>query len=36
VLAIDGTDDRKDGTTTAHVARQYLGSVGRIDNGICT
>ena len=31
---IDDTGDRKDGTATAHVARQYLGSVGKIDNGI--
>jgi SRSO17 transposase len=29
VLVIDDTGDRKDGTATAHVARQYLGSVGR-------
>src|SRR5829696_1769778 len=28
-LVIDDTGDRKDGTATAHVARQYLGSVGR-------
>ena len=34
VLVIDETGDRKDGTKTAHVARQYLGSVGKIDNGI--
>jgi SRSO17 transposase len=34
VLVIDDTGDRKDGTKTAHVARQYLGSVGKIDNGI--
>jgi hypothetical protein len=33
-LVIDDTGDRKDGTATAHVARQYLGSVGKIDNGI--
>ena len=33
-LIIDDTGDRKDGTATAHVARQYLGSVGKIDNGI--
>ena len=31
---VDDTGDRKDGTRTAHVARQYLGSVGKIDNGI--
>ena len=34
VLVVDDTGDRKDGTGTAHVARQYLGSVGKIDNGI--
>jgi hypothetical protein len=34
VLVIDDTGDRKDGTATAHVARQYLGSVGKVDNGI--
>ena len=33
-LVVDDTGDRKDGTRTAHVARQYLGSVGKIDNGI--
>jgi len=33
-LVIDDTGDRKDGTATAHVARQYLGSVGKIDSGI--
>jgi hypothetical protein len=33
-LVIDDTGDRKDGTATAHVGRQYLGSVGKIDNGI--
>jgi hypothetical protein len=33
-LVIDDTGDRKDGTATAHVARQYLGSLGKIDNGI--
>ena len=31
---VDDTGDRKDGTATAHVARQYLGSVGKVDNGI--
>jgi SRSO17 transposase len=31
---IDDTGDRKDGTVTARVARQYLGSVGKVDNGI--
>jgi SRSO17 transposase len=34
VLIIDETGDRKDGTKTAHVARQYLGSVGKVDQGI--
>src|SRR6266542_4255170 len=34
VLVIDDTGDRKDGRHTAHVARQYLGSVGMTDNGI--
>ena len=34
VLIIDDSGDRKSGTKTDHVARQYLGSVGKIDNGI--
>ena len=34
VLAIDDSGDRKAGTKTAHVARQYLGSIGKIDGGI--
>src|SRR5262249_4454860 len=34
VLVIDETGDRKDGTRTAHVAKQYLGSRGKIENGI--
>jgi hypothetical protein len=34
VLVIDDSGDRKDGRHTAHVARQYLGSVGKTDNGI--
>ncbi len=33
-LVIDETGDRKDGTHTAHVGRQYLGNVGKIDNGV--
>jgi SRSO17 transposase len=33
-LVVDDTGDRKDGIHTAHVARQYLGSVGKVDNGI--
>src|SRR5215212_4651526 len=34
VLIIDDSGDRKAGSQTAHVARQYLGSIGKIDNGI--
>src|SRR4029450_12721395 len=33
VLVIDDSGDRKAGSHTAHVARQYLGSVGKTDNG---
>src|SRR5436190_4483794 len=36
VLVVDDSGDRKDGRATAHVARQYLGSVGKTDNGIVT
>ncbi|MEH2466428.1 IS701 family transposase [Nostoc sp.] len=35
-LVIDETGDRKKGKKTDYVARQYLGSVGKIDNGIVT
>jgi hypothetical protein len=34
VLVIDDSGDRKAGSKTAHVARQYLGSIGKIDGGI--
>ena len=34
VLIIDDTGDRKSGKQTAHVGRQYLGSIGKIDNGL--
>lgn len=34
VVVIDDSGDRKAGTRTAHVARQYLGSIGKVDNGI--
>jgi len=34
VLILDDTGDRKSGAHTAHVGRQYLGSIGKIDNGI--
>jgi DDE superfamily endonuclease len=34
VLVLDDTGDRKAGRHTAHVARQWLGSLGKTDNGI--
>jgi hypothetical protein len=34
VVVIDDSGDRKAGAKTAHVARQYLGSLGKIDGGI--
>ena len=33
-LVIDDSGDRKAGRRTAHVARQWLGSLGKTDNGI--
>lgn len=36
VLVIDETGDRKYGTQTAHVGRQYLGSLGKVDSGVVT
>ena len=33
-LVIDETGDRKWGTKTAHVGRQYLGSIGKVENGV--
>jgi DDE superfamily endonuclease len=33
-LVLDDSGDRKAGSKTAHVARQYLGSLGKTDNGI--
>ena len=36
VLVIDDSGDRKDGTKTAHVGREYLGRYGKTDNGIVT
>ena len=33
-LVIDETGDRKDGKATAHVGQQYLGGIGKIDNGV--
>src|SRR5215207_6020826 len=35
VLVIDETGDRKDGKATAHVGKQYLGGIGKIDKGVC-
>ena len=35
-LMIDETGDRKKGSTTDYVSRQYLGSLGKIDNGLVT
>jgi SRSO17 transposase len=34
IVIIDETGDRKKGKKTDYVARQYLGSVGKIENGI--
>lgn len=34
VLVIDETGDRKAGTKTAHVGRQYLANLGKLDNGV--
>src|SRR5919112_3093100 len=33
-LVNDETGDRKEGEKTAHVGRQYLSSIGKIDNGV--
>ena len=33
-LVIDETEDRKDGKATAHVGKQYLGGIGKVDNGV--
>ncbi len=33
-LVVDETGDRKDGKATAHVGKQYLGGIGKIDNGV--
>ena len=34
VLVIDEHGDRKAGTHMAHVGRQYLGNLGKVDNGV--
>lgn len=36
VIVIDDSGDRKDGTATANVGRQWLGRYGKTDNGIVT
>jgi SRSO17 transposase len=36
VLVIDDSGDRKDGHATDHVSRQWLGRLGKTDNGIVT
>nr|WP_246562843.1 IS701 family transposase [Streptomyces roseirectus] len=36
VLVIDDSGDRKDGTATTHVGRQWLGRLGKTDNGVVT
>src|SRR5438067_5807805 len=36
VLVIEDSGDRKDGTATAHVGRQYLGRYGKTDSGVVT
>jgi SRSO17 transposase len=34
VLVLDEHGDRKWGTKTAHVGKQYLGNLGKVDNGV--
>jgi SRSO17 transposase len=36
MLVIDDSGDLKDGSATAHVGKQYLGSVGKINRGVVT
>lgn len=36
VLVIDDSGDRKSGSATAHIGKQYLGSVGKVDRGVVT
>ena len=33
-LIIDDTGDRKKGKKTAYVKRQYIGNLGKVENGI--
>jgi len=35
-LVIDDSGDRKDGTATAHIGRQWLGRLGKTDRGVVT
>ena len=34
VLCIDETGDKKKGKTTDYVARQYIGNLGKLENGL--
>lgn len=34
ILIIDETGDKKKGNTTDYVARQYIGNLGKVENGI--
>jgi SRSO17 transposase len=34
ILCIDETGDKKKGKTTDYVARQYIGNLGKIENGL--
>jgi hypothetical protein len=36
VLVVDDSGDRKDGTATAHVGRQWVGRLGKTDNAVVT
>ncbi|MEW1552088.1 transposase [Streptomyces tsukubensis] len=36
VLVVDDSGDRKAGSATAHVGKQYLGSLGKVDRGVVT
>ena len=34
IVIVDDTGDRKKGNTTDYVKRQYIGNLGKVDNGI--
>lgn len=34
ILMIDETGDKKKGTTTDYVKRQYIGNLGKVENGV--